>query len=127
VDLCGDAMFVVNGRERLVEFLAECLGHYSRITHRHFEALMAEHAADGLNLHPVLPPLNSKRMPELMARGSRHSSNTANPGDQVIERVNPWAATSPSEEEVPHLLGAFIANEWLWPAAPHPGIKRFDQ
>jgi hypothetical protein len=36
---------------------------------------MAEHPADGLDLHPVFPPLDGKRAPELMACCARHASN----------------------------------------------------
>ena len=89
--------------------------------------IMSEHAADGLNLHPVLPPLNGERVSKLMAGGSWHIGDTADPSDQVIQRIYPWAATSPCEEEVPHLFRAFVPQQRLWPTAAHPGVKRFDQ
>jgi hypothetical protein len=127
MDLCGNAMFVIDCGEGLVELAAERIGHHGGITHGHFEALVAEHPADRFNLHPVLPPLNGQRVSKLMAGGSWYTSDAADPSDQVIQRIDPWAATSPCEEEVPHLFRAFIMQQRLWPAAKHPGVKRFDQ
>ena len=57
-DLRGDAMFIVDRRERLVELAAQRLGHDGGVAHGHAQALVAEHAADRLALHAVLPPLD---------------------------------------------------------------------
>jgi hypothetical protein len=43
-------MLLINGGEGLVELAAQRLGHDRGVAHRHAQALVAEHAADRLDL-----------------------------------------------------------------------------